>query len=55
MKRISLVVLFMLLGPPLFADAGQQLIPAGSLVSCTRRRKNLLKNNRRRRSGAVQG
>ena len=25
----------MLLAPPLFADAGQQLIPAGSLVSCT--------------------
>jgi hypothetical protein len=35
MKRISLVVLSMLLAPPLFADAGQQLIPAGSLVSCT--------------------
>jgi len=35
MKRISVVLLSMLLAPPLFADAGQQLIPAGSLVSCT--------------------
>lgn len=35
MKRISLVVLSILLAPPLFADAGQRLIPAGSLVSCT--------------------
>lgn len=35
MKRTSLVVLSLLLAPPLFADAGQRLIPAGSLVSCT--------------------
>jgi hypothetical protein len=35
MKCTSLVVLSMLLAPPLFADTGQQLIPAGSLVSCT--------------------
>ncbi len=35
MKCTFLVVLSMLLAPPLFADAGQQLIPAGSLVSCT--------------------
>ena len=35
MKCTSLVVLSMLLAPPLFADVGQQLIPAGSLVSCT--------------------
>lgn len=35
MKRASLVVLALLAAPPLFADAGQQLIPAGSLVSCT--------------------
>lgn len=35
MKRISLVALSLLLAPPLFADAGQRLIPAGSLVSCT--------------------
>jgi hypothetical protein len=35
MKRTSLVVLSLLLAPPLFADAGGQLIPAGSLVSCS--------------------
>jgi len=38
MNRIPLVVLsstLCLLAPQLFADAGQQLIPAGSLVSCT--------------------
>jgi len=35
MKCSSVVVLSMLLAPPLFADTGQQLIPAGSLVSCT--------------------
>ena len=35
MKR-SLVYLFsILLAPPLFADAGQRLIPAGSLIGCT--------------------
>jgi hypothetical protein len=33
MKRITLVIL-LLLAPTLFADAGQHLIPAGSLVSC---------------------
>ncbi len=35
MKPISMVVLSLLLTPPLFADAGQRLIPAGALVSCT--------------------
>ena len=34
MKRM-IVVLCLMLAPPLFADGGQQLIPAGSLVSCT--------------------
>ena len=35
MKYASLLALSLLVAPPLFADAGQQLIPAGSLVSCT--------------------
>jgi hypothetical protein len=35
MKCSSLVVLSLLLAPPLFADAGQRVIPAGALVSCT--------------------
>jgi hypothetical protein len=35
MKRTSLIALSLLLAPPLFADAGQRLIPAGSLVSCS--------------------
>ncbi len=35
MKGTMVVVLSLLLAPPLFADAGQRLIPAGSLVSCT--------------------
>jgi hypothetical protein len=35
MKRIPLIVFTLMLTPPLFADAGQRLIPAGSLVSCT--------------------
>jgi hypothetical protein len=35
MKCTSFVVLSLLLAPPLFADIGQHLIPAGSLVSCT--------------------
>ena len=35
MKRASLIVLALLATPSLFADVGQQLIPAGSLVSCT--------------------
>jgi hypothetical protein len=35
MKRTTLIVLSLLCVPPLFADAGQQLIPAGSLVSCS--------------------
>jgi hypothetical protein len=34
MKRTTFM-LCLLLAPPLFADAGQRLIPAGSLVSCT--------------------
>jgi hypothetical protein len=35
MKRRSLVLLSFLLAPSLFADAGQHLIPAGSLIGCT--------------------
>jgi hypothetical protein len=35
MKRPSLVLLSFLLAPSLFADAGQHLIPAGSLIGCT--------------------
>ncbi len=35
MKRTSVVLLSILLAPPLFADAGQRLIPAGSLIGCT--------------------
>jgi hypothetical protein len=35
MKHTWVVVLALLAAPSLFADAGQQLIPAGSLVSCT--------------------
>jgi hypothetical protein len=35
MKRTSLFVFSLLLAPALFADTGQRLIPAGSLVSCT--------------------
>lgn len=35
MKRTAFVVLSILLAPPLFADVGQHLIPAGSLVTCT--------------------
>lgn len=35
MKRSLLVVLSLLLAPPLFADAGMHIIPAGALVSCT--------------------
>ena len=35
MKRTTVVVLSLLLAPALFADTGQRLIPAGSLVSCT--------------------
>jgi hypothetical protein len=35
MKRIPLAVLTLLLTPPLFADMGTHLIPAGSLVSCS--------------------
>jgi hypothetical protein len=35
MKRTPLIALALLLAPPLFADAGMHLIPAGSLVSCT--------------------
>jgi hypothetical protein len=35
MKYSSLVVLSLLLAPPLFADAGHRIIPAGALVTCT--------------------
>jgi len=35
MKRTGIVCLFALLTTQVFADAGQRLIPAGSLVSCT--------------------
>jgi hypothetical protein len=35
MNRPSLVLLSFLLAPSLYADAGQHLIPAGSLIGCT--------------------
>jgi hypothetical protein len=35
MKRSLVYLLSILLAPPLFADAGQRLIPAGSLIGCT--------------------
>jgi hypothetical protein len=35
MKRTSLLILVAMLSPHLFADSGQRLIPAGSLISCT--------------------
>ena len=35
MKYTSLVLLTVLLAPPLFADAGEHIIPAGSMISCT--------------------
>ena len=35
MKCTSLVLLSVLLAPPLFADAGEHIIPAGALISCT--------------------
>ena len=35
MKCTSLVLFSVLLAPPLFADAGEHIIPAGSLISCT--------------------
>jgi hypothetical protein len=35
MKCTSLVLFSALLAPPLFADAGEHIIPAGSLISCT--------------------
>ncbi len=35
MKRVTFVVLSLLMTPSLFADAGSRMIPAGALVSCT--------------------
>ncbi len=35
MKRTSLLILFAMMAPQLFAQNGQRLIPAGSLISCT--------------------
>ena len=35
MKSASIALLSILLAPPLFADVGEHLIPAGSLVGCT--------------------
>jgi hypothetical protein len=35
MQRTAFVVLSFLLASPVFADSGQRLIPAGSLLSCT--------------------
>lgn len=35
MKHTSFLALSFLLASPLFADSGQRLIPAGSLISCT--------------------
>jgi hypothetical protein len=35
MKTASIALLSILLAPPLFADVGEHIIPAGSLVGCT--------------------
>ena len=35
MKRTSVVLLSFVLAPALYADAGQHIIPAGSLIGCT--------------------
>ena len=35
MKRTSLVLLSIALAPSLYADAGQHIVPAGSLIGCT--------------------
>lgn len=35
MKTASIALLSILLAPPLFADVGEHLIPAGSLIGCT--------------------
>ena len=35
MKRTSVVLLSIVLAPALYADAGQHIIPAGSLIGCT--------------------
>jgi hypothetical protein len=35
MKRTSVVLLSLVLAPALYADAGQHIIPAGSLIGCT--------------------
>jgi len=35
LKSASIALLSILLAPPLFADAGEHLIPAGSLIGCT--------------------
>ena len=35
MKRTSVVLLSIVLAPALYADAGQHIVPAGSLIGCT--------------------
>ena len=45
MKRCSLFVLSLLLAPGLFADSGERLIPAGSLISCTTAEPKLSSKN----------
>jgi hypothetical protein len=35
MKTASIALLSILLAPPVFADAGQHIVPAGSLIGCT--------------------
>jgi hypothetical protein len=45
MKCTSLVLFSVLLAPPLFADAGEHIIPAGSLISCTTAEPRLSSKN----------
>ena len=45
MKCTSLVLFSVLLAPPLFADAGEHIIPAGSLISCTTAEPKLSSKN----------
>jgi len=45
MKCTPLVLFSVLLAPPLFADAGEHIIPAGSLISCTTAEPRLSSRN----------
>jgi len=45
MKCTSLVLFSVLLAPPLFADAGEHIIPAGSLITCTTAEPKLSSRN----------